>query len=79
MYKKKVLPIYWLVLNKKGSSNLAEQKWLIKPVLWLLKKYKFVVIGDIEFYGLELSHWLKKLKLPQKISFFSGKKWIFTI
>ena len=28
IYKKRALPIYWLVLNKKGCSNLAEQKAL---------------------------------------------------
>ena len=49
IYKKRALPIYWLVLKKKGSTNLMEQKALIKPVLRLLKKYKLVVIGDREF------------------------------
>ena len=38
IYKKRALPIYGLVLNKKCSSNLAEQKGLIKSVLRLLKK-----------------------------------------
>ena len=45
IYKKRALPIYWQVFQKKGSTNLAEQKALIKPVLRLLKKYKLVVIG----------------------------------
>ena len=45
IYKKRALPIYWQVFQKKSSTNLAEQKALIKPVLWLLKKYKLVVIG----------------------------------
>ena len=40
IYKKRALPIYWQVFQKKGSTNLAEQKALIKPVLRLLKKYK---------------------------------------
>ena len=45
IYKKRALPIYWQVFQKKSSTNLAEQKALIKPVLRLLKKYKLVVIG----------------------------------
>nr|WP_293102947.1 hypothetical protein [Okeania sp. SIO2F4] len=69
IYKKRALPIYWQVLKKKGSTNLAEQKALIKPVLRLLKKYKLVVIGDREFHGVELSHWLKVRPRTQKINF----------
>ena len=56
IYKKLALPIYWQVFQKKGPTNLAEQKALTKPVLQLLKKYKLVVIGDREFHGVELSH-----------------------
>ncbi|NEP07665.1 MAG: hypothetical protein F6K25_05305 [Okeania sp. SIO2G4] len=33
IYKKRALAIYWQVLLQKGSTNLAEQKALIKPVL----------------------------------------------
>jgi hypothetical protein len=33
----------WQVLNKKGSSNLAEQQAIIKPVLRLLKQYELVI------------------------------------
>ncbi len=46
IYKKRALPIYWQIMEKKGSTNLEEQKAVIKPVLRLLKKYKLVVIGD---------------------------------
>ncbi len=38
------LPIYWNVLEKKGASNLKEQKALIKPVLKLLKNYQITII-----------------------------------
>ena len=51
-----------------------EQKALIKSVLRLLKKYQFVVIGDREFHGVELSHWLKKLKSPKKNFFYFQTK-----
>ena len=53
---------------------MTEQKALIRPVLRLLKKYQFVVIGDREFHGVELSHCLKKLKSLQKISFVFRQK-----
>ena len=69
IYKKRALPIYWLVLNKKGSTNLTEQKALIKPVLRLLKKYKLVIIGDLEFHGW---FWLFTEKLGLKPPPFRG-------
>ncbi|NES06188.1 MAG: hypothetical protein F6K22_27305 [Okeania sp. SIO2F4] len=74
IYKKRALPIYWQILEKKGSSNLGEQKAIIKPVLRLLKKYELVVIGDREFHGVELSHWLKNKKSPEKIYFVFRQK-----
>ncbi len=74
IYKKRALPIYWQILPKKGSTNLAEQKALIKPVLRLLKRSKLVVIGDREFHGVELSHWLKFRAKTQKINFLQPTK-----
>ena len=37
IWKKRALPIYWLLLNKKGSSNFYEQVATIKP---RYKKYQ---------------------------------------
>ena len=74
IYKKRALPIYWQILNKRGSSNLAEQKAVIKPVLRLLKKYELVILGDREFHGVELSYWLKTKKSLQKIYFIFRQK-----
>ena len=59
IYKKRAIPLYWQVLNKRGSSNLSEQQAIIKPILRLLKKYELVLLGDREFHGVELSYWLK--------------------
>ncbi|NJK58897.1 MAG: hypothetical protein HC939_24455, partial [Pleurocapsa sp. SU_5_0] len=39
IWKKRALPIYWLLLSKKGSSNFYEQVATIRPVLKLLKEY----------------------------------------
>lgn len=74
IYKKRALPIYWQILNKKGSSNLIEQKAIIKPVLRLLNKYELILLGDREFHGVELSYWLKTKKSPKKIHFIFRQK-----
>ena len=58
IWEKRSLPVSWVLLDKKGSSNLAEQQKLLRPVLRLLKGYKFVVLGDREFRSVQLAHWL---------------------
>ncbi len=71
------LPIYWNVLEKKGASNLQEQKALIRPVLKLLKDYQITIIGDREFHSIELATWLRKeqKRSKQKLDFaFRQKK-----
>ena len=60
IWRKRALPIYWLVLEKKGSSNVREQIALIRPVLKLFSHYAVVILGDREFHGIELSYWLKQ-------------------
>ncbi len=74
IYKKRALPLYWQVLNKRGSTNLKEQQAIIKPILRLLKNYEVVVLGDREFHGVELSYWLKTKKSAQKIYFIFRQK-----
>ncbi len=63
IWKKRALPIYWLLLAKKGSSNFYEQLATIRPVLRLLKEYKLVVIGDREYRSTALALWLTKKKI----------------
>jgi hypothetical protein len=70
VYQKRALPIYWVLLEKEGSSNLPEQQRALRPVLRLLKKYKIVVIGDREFHSVELASWLQ----GKKISFVFRQK-----
>ena len=65
VWRKRALPIYWVLLEKKGSSNVKEQIALIRPVLRLFCQYELVILGDREFHGVELSYWLKK-KLLKK-------------
>ena len=63
IWRKRALPIYWLLLSKKGSSNFYEQLATIRPVLRLLKDYKLVVIGDREYRSTALALWLTKKKI----------------
>ena len=55
---KRAFPIYWTLLDKKGNSNLEEQKKVLEPVLELLKAYDLVVLGDREFHSAELAEYL---------------------
>lgn len=63
IWKKRALPIYWLLLSKKGSSNFYEQVATIRPVLRLLRGYNLVVIGDREYRSTALALWLTKKKI----------------
>jgi hypothetical protein len=63
IWNKRAWPIYWQFLEHRGSSNLAKQKALLRPVFRLLKEYKIVVIGDREFRSVELAYWLKQKKV----------------
>ena len=63
IWKKRALPIYWLHLFKKGSSNFYEQVAVIRPVLSLLKGDQLVVIGDREYRSTALAIWLNKKKI----------------
>ena len=75
IWRKRALPIYWLVLEKKGSTNVREQIALIRPVLKLFSHYELVILGDREFHGVELSYWLKqKNKQAKKPIYFAFRE-----
>jgi hypothetical protein len=38
--ERRAIPIFWQSLPKRGSSNLGEQKALIRPLLRLFKGYR---------------------------------------
>ena len=59
---KRAIPIYWIMLDKKGCSNLEEQQQLIRPALALLSDDQIVLLGDREFRGVHLAAWLTQLK-----------------
>ncbi len=63
IYQKRALPIFWILLEKKGASDLREQQIVLRPVIKLLKAQKIVIIGDREFHSIELAQWLHRQKV----------------
>ncbi len=61
IWDKRAIPLYWQLLDKRGSSNIAEQQSLITPILALLKDYKIIILGDREFGSVKLGSWLCEL------------------
>jgi Transposase DDE domain len=53
------IPLNWILLPKKGSSNFREQKRLLQSALRLFKGYQIVVLGDREFGNIALASWLE--------------------
>jgi hypothetical protein len=43
--QQRAIPVNWLLLPKRGCSNLSEQKKLIRPLLRLFKGYRMLVLG----------------------------------
>ena len=60
IYDKRAIPVYIQVLNKQGSSNLAEQKRVLDPIIRLLKNYTIVILGGREFCSVKLATWLQE-------------------
>jgi hypothetical protein len=58
IWDKRGIPLYWQLLNKRGSSNIAQQQALISPVKELLKDYEIIILGDREFGSVKLASWL---------------------
>ena len=61
--QKRAIPVYWLLLPKRGCSNLGEQKKLIRPLLRLFKGYRMLVLGDREFHSIKLANWLHSKRI----------------
>ncbi len=55
---KRGIPLNWMLLDKKGNSNIREQQRLLKSTLRLLKGYQVIVIGAREFGNINLADWL---------------------
>jgi hypothetical protein len=70
IYQKRALPIFWILLDQKGASDLREQQVVLRPVIKLLKAQKIVIIGDREFHSIDLAQWLHR----QKVKFVFRQK-----
>jgi hypothetical protein len=58
IYQKRAFPIFWILLSKKGASNLREQQILLRPVIKLFKAHQIVIVGDREFHSVDLAQWI---------------------
>lgn len=71
LYKKQTVPLNWVLLDKRGQSNLAEQQAVLTPVFELLSDYPLVLLADREFHGVPFASWLMQqavtfvLRLPK--------------
>jgi hypothetical protein len=55
IYQKRAFPIFWILLPKKGASNLREQQIVLRPVIKLFKAHQIVIVGDREFHSVDES------------------------
>jgi hypothetical protein len=77
IWSKRAIPMYWRLLDKRGSSNLREQKALLYPVLRLLKGYEVVVLGDREFRSVRLAQWLDNQGVYFATVVLGGLIWVY--
>lgn len=64
-YKKIAIPIFWLLLNKKGNSSTRERTALIQRFIFVFGKENIAgVMGDREFVGKDWFQYLKNCHLP---------------
>jgi len=48
------------VIYQKRAFLFQEQQKVLRPVIWSLKHYQLIVIGDRELHGVELGNWLHR-------------------
>jgi hypothetical protein len=59
-YKGAAIPIYWLLLNKKGNSSTLERKVLVNRFIQQFgKDHLLGLLADREFIGKKWFEWLK--------------------
>jgi len=65
VYKGIAIPVYWLILNKRGNSNQRERIALMKRFIkqFGTKKIKGI-LADREFIGDDWLHWLSAQGIP---------------
>jgi Transposase DDE domain len=65
-YEGRALPLFWIVLGRKGSSSFKHWKQVLTPVIEGLKQMEWLsnipihVVADREFASPKLAKWLKE-------------------
>ena len=67
-YKKRAIPVCWMMLNKAGNSNTQERIELISRFINLFGRERIdVLLADREFVGGDWFCWLREQKIPFNI------------
>jgi hypothetical protein len=65
VYRGVAIPVYWLLLNKKGNSNTCERVRLLRRFIKQFGKQSILgVLADREFIGGQWLDWLKSEAIP---------------
>ena len=68
VYKGIAIPIYWLLLNKRGNSNTRERIALLKRFIKQFGKTRIIrLLADREFIGKDWFTWLKQESIDMAI------------
>ncbi|RJS72247.1 hypothetical protein CW714_04835, partial [Methanophagales archaeon] len=65
-YKGRAIPVFWIVLDRKGNSSFKHWKRVLTPVIEGLQQMEWLsgipihVVADREFASPKLADWLKK-------------------
>jgi len=65
-YKGRAIPLFWIVLDRKGNSSFEHWKQVLTPVIEALQQMEWLsgipihVVADREFASPKLAEWLKK-------------------
>jgi hypothetical protein len=67
-YKKRAIPVCWMMLSKKGNSNTQERIHLISRFIKLFGRERIdVLLADREFIGGDWFRWLREQAIPFNI------------
>lgn len=64
-YKGRAIPLFWIVMDRKGNSSLEDWKQVLTPVIEGLQQMEWLssipihVVADREFASPKLAEWLK--------------------
>jgi Transposase DDE domain len=65
VYQGAAIPIFWILLNKKGNSDTRERIALVKRFIKLFGKANILgILADREFIGEDWFAWLKEQEIP---------------